>query len=191
MTTAATTTARTSRVKRRAAGAGAAAIGAGLLLGALALAPTADAAAQVNTLTLRLASDPGQVANVSGASTHNLAHVIQWPYSRASNERWEPEATSGGWFRLRSEHSGKCLNVEGGGNEEAAQVIQYTCGTGANEQWKFVHKGIGYQIEVKSSGKCLNVKGGVGQGRDLIQYTCTTHGVDNDVWLPVWENASN
>ncbi|MYS20896.1 mannan endo-1,4-beta-mannosidase [Streptomyces sp. DvalAA-14] len=176
---------------RRAAGLGAAAIGAGLMLGALGSAPTAEAAAHVRTLTLRLASAPGEVANVRGASRENGAHVIQWPYSHAPNERWEPEATANGYYLLRSEESGKCLNVAGGGDEEAAPVIQYTCGNYPNEQWKFVHKGIGYQIVVRSSGKCLNVRGGVGQGNELIQFTCTPHGVDNDVWLPVWENASN
>ncbi|PPK62785.1 hypothetical protein V5P93_004040 [Actinokineospora auranticolor] len=38
-----------------------------------------------------------------------------------------------------------------------------------------------------NSGKCLNVQYGVGQGNALIQYTCSAGGVDNDVWLTVWE----
>lgn len=94
-------------------GLGAAVIGAGLVFGALGAAPAADAAARVRTVTLRLASHPGQVANVAGGSTENLAHVIQWPLSHTDNERWEPEPVSGGYFRLRSVESGKCLNVQG------------------------------------------------------------------------------
>ncbi|MBT2408498.1 MULTISPECIES: RICIN domain-containing protein [unclassified Streptomyces] len=85
---------------------------------------------------------------------------------------------------------GKCLNVQGAGNVNGTQVIQYTCGNADNELWKFVPKGIGYQIVVKSSNKCLNVAGGVGVGYNIIQYDCTSQGVANDVWLPVWEPNS-
>ncbi|WP_329168638.1 RICIN domain-containing protein [Streptomyces sp. NBC_01267] len=141
----------------------------------------------VQQVTLRLASEPGQVANVRGASKENLAPVIQWPWSGAANERWEPEAAGGGYYRFKSVSSGKCLNVEGGGSADGARVIQYTCGSAANELWKLVPKGIGYQIVVKVSGKCLNVRGGTGQGNSLIQYTCVVGGAPNDVWLPVWE----
>ncbi|MEU5164492.1 RICIN domain-containing protein [Streptomyces sp. NPDC020875] len=153
------------------------------------LAEGAAAATTVQQVTLRLSSDPGQVANVKGASTANGAEVIQWPWSGAANERWEPEPADWGYHRFRSVHSGLCLNVEGGGNENGARVIQWTCGTADNEQWRFVAKGRGYQIVARSSGKCLNVAGGVGQGRQLIQYTCTANGAANDVWLPVWEQV--
>lgn len=145
------------------------------------------AATQINRMTLRLASDPGQVANVRGASTDNGAQIIQWPLSNTTNELWEPESTLDGHYRFKAVNSGLCLNVRGGGTEDGAQIIQYTCGSAANELWRFVQKGIGYQIVSKSSGKCLNVRGGVGQGNELIQYTCTADGAANDVWLPVWE----
>ncbi|WP_409492180.1 RICIN domain-containing protein [Amycolatopsis sp. cmx-11-12] len=143
-------------------------------------------AVEARQITLRLASDPGQVANVAGASQANGANIIQWPLSRTTNERWEPEASLDGYYRFKSISSGKCLNVEGGGNADGTQVIQYTCGGQPNELWKLVPKGIGHQVVSKESGKCLNVAGGVGQGRSLIQYTCTT-GAANDVWLAVWE----
>ncbi|WP_037804813.1 RICIN domain-containing protein [Streptomyces sp. NRRL F-5135] len=147
-------------------------------------------AVTVDRLSLRLASDPGQLANVKGGGTENGAPVIQYPWTGGSNERWDATATGNGYYRLASVRSGKCLNVRGGGNENGAEVIQYTCGSGANEQWKFVPKGKGYQLVVRSNGKCLNVKGGVGQNNPLIQYTCTSGGAANDVWLPVWEPAS-
>ncbi|MGV9315877.1 RICIN domain-containing protein [Streptomyces sp. NPDC003691] len=153
------------------------------------VAEKAAAAVFVKNVTLRLASDPGQAADVSGASTTNGASVIQWALTRNANQRWEAEATDSGYYRFQSVNSGFCLNVQGGGNEDGAQIIQYTCGAAANEQWKFVAKGTGYQIVARSSNKCLNVQGGVGQGRNLIQYTCTADGAANDVWLPVWETV--
>ncbi|MFE3592936.1 RICIN domain-containing protein [Streptomyces niveus] len=140
--------------------------------------------------TLRLASDPRQVANVRGASPDNGVPVIQYPWSGTANERWEADSALGGYYRFKSVSSGKCLNVAGGGTANGTLVIQYDCGNADNELWRFVPKGIGYQVVVKSSGKCLNVAGGVGVGNSLIQYDCTPQGVPNDVWLPVWEPAN-
>lgn len=144
---------------------------------------------QLKVLTLRLASDPNQLANVEGASLANGARVIQYPWSGTANERWLVTVEDDGYYRFASLHSDKCLNVAGGGNADGTNVIQYTCGVtpAANEEWRFVQTGIGYQIVARSSGKCLNVAGCVGVGRPLIQYTCTAGGAANDVWLPVWE----
>ncbi len=147
-------------------------------------------AVQVQRLSLRLAADAGQLANVQGGSKEDGAPVIQWPWAGGDNERWEAEAGLDGYYRFTSVNSGKCLNVQGGGTDDGAAVIQYTCGSAPNELWKFVPQGTGYQVVAKSSGKCLNVKGGVGKGNALIQYTCTA-GVANDIWLPVWEPAKS
>ncbi|WP_254407271.1 RICIN domain-containing protein [Streptomyces sp. GMY02] len=181
---------------RRTLGTGAAVVAgcAALAAGALSPAAASDAAGQssaravrVEQVTIRLASDPGQVANVRGNSSQNGAAIIQWPLSRAANERWRPESTGGGYYRFRSVSSGKCINVRGGGSADGTAVIQYTCGTAANEQWRMVPKGKGYQLVARSSGKCLNVRGGVGRGNPLIQYRCTAAGAANDVWLLSWE----
>jgi hypothetical protein len=144
---------------------------------------------QLKVLTLRLASAPNQLANVSGASLADGAAVIQYPWSGTANERWLATVEPDGYYRLASLGSNKCLNVAGAGTVDGTPVIQYTCSTNGstNERWKFVQTGIGYQIVAKSSGKCLNVAGGVGVGNQLIQYTCTSGGAANDVWLPVWE----
>lgn len=158
----------------------------------VAIATPLSAAAdqvQLKVLTLRLASDPGQLANVQGASLADGASVIQYPWSGTANERWLATVEPDGYYRFANLGSNKCLNVAGGGTADGTAVIQYTCSTtgATNERWKFVQTGIGYQIVAKSSGKCLNVAGGVGAGRQLIQYTCTAGGSANDVWLPVWE----
>jgi ricin-type beta-trefoil lectin protein len=157
-----------------------------------ALGTSSSAAAdqvQLKVLTLRLASDPNQVANVQYASLADGAQIIQYPWSGTANERWLATVEPDGYYRLASLASNKCLNVAGGGSADGTPVIQYTCSTNGspNERWKFVQTGIGYQVVAKSSGKCLNVAGGVGVGNPLIQYTCTPGGGANDVWLPVWE----
>lgn len=183
------------RGSRRVAGVGVVALAGALALGTLgpAAANPEGAAAEravavaVQKVSLRLASAPGQVADVSGQSQADEAEVIQWEFARSANQYWEPEATSDGFYRLKAVHSGKCLNVKGDSHEDEALIIQWPCGDAANEQWEFVPKGIGFQLVARSSGKCLNVSGGVGQGRNLIQYSCSAEGADNDVWLPVSE----
>lgn len=166
---------------------GAAAVAMGITL-ATPLTASADQV-QLKVVTLRLASDPNQVANVQGASLADGAPVIQYPWSGTANERWLATVEPDGYYRFASLASNKCLNVSGGGSADGTPVIQYNCTTtgATNERWKFVQTGNGYQIVAKSSGKCLNVDGGVGAGRQLIQYTCTPGGAPNDVWLPVFE----
>lgn len=178
-----------------------AATAAGLTLAAVSQTAFAAAAPSPQTrtdgeprvITLRLASDASQVANVSGASNADGAQVIQYPYiSTATNELWRVERTDDGSFRFVAVSSGKCLNVQGGGTTVGTPVIQYACsyGTTPNERWQLVQVGNGYQIVAQSSGQCLNVRGGVGVGNALIQYPCTAGGAVNDVWLPVWEPAN-
>jgi hypothetical protein len=173
-----------------------AAVAAGL--GLAAAAPTAFAAtaspqprSAVNfrVVTLRLASDPSQLANVTGSSLADGAAVIQYPWSGTSNERWLVTSDNNGYYRFASLNANKCLNVQGGGTADGTPVIQYTCtADGApNEEWRLVPAGNGYQIVAKSSGKCLNVRGGTGVGNPLIQFTCVAGGATNDTWLPVWE----
>ncbi|MCM2391363.1 RICIN domain-containing protein [Streptomyces albipurpureus] len=163
-------------------------------LAAVPAAPSDATAAQrqaapppLQQLTLRLAADPGQIADVRGASQADGAEVIQWASSNGRNARWTTEDMGGGYVRLAAVHSGKCIDVRGAATADDSDVIQWTCSTGTNQQWRFVAKGNGYQIAARHSGKCLNVRGGTGQGNRLIQYSCTSAGAANDVWLPVWE----
>ncbi|MFE5858540.1 RICIN domain-containing protein [Streptomyces sp. NPDC056500] len=164
-----------------------------LALAAVPATPAGATAAQqaappaLQQLTLRLADDPGQIADVSGASQADGAEVIQWAWSTGSNARWTTEDAGGGYVSFAAVHSGKCIDVRGVSTADDTDVIQYTCNGGTNQQWRFVAKGNGYQIVARHSDKCLNVRGGTGQGNRLIQYTCSSAGEENDVWLPVWE----
>jgi hypothetical protein len=137
--------------------------------------------------TVRLAANPGQVADVANASTADGAQAIQGNLSGAPSQLWETEATLNGYYRFKSNGSGKCLNVAGASTADGAPVVQYTCGGDPNELWKPQRRITGYQLVSKNSGKCLNVKGGVGTNNPLVQFTCSTGGAANDVWLVVWE----
>ncbi|WP_234343534.1 RICIN domain-containing protein [Streptomyces sp. NRRL F-5123] len=180
-------------LRNLAAGAGALAVTAGVAFGTQGAAaadrsgdPTPQAIV-AQQFTLRLAANPGEVANVRGAGSSDGVPIIQYPLTNAANERWELDAAGGSYYTIKSVSSGKCVNVAGGGTANGTEVIQYTCGTAPNELWRFVPAGIGYQVVDKSANKCLNVAGGLGIGHLLIQYDCTVPGAPNDVWLPVWE----
>ncbi|MFE4668802.1 RICIN domain-containing protein [Streptomyces sp. NPDC056716] len=176
------------------AGAGVSVATAALL--AVPAAPAGAAASQqaapppLRQLTLRLASDAEQLAEVQGASVEDGAAVVQGAFSFGGSARWTAEDLGGGYVRFASVHSGKCLDVKNGDTADETEIIQWTCDTGQHQQWRFVAKGNGYQLVARHSGKCLNVKGGTGEGNPLIQYTCSSQGEDNDLWLPVWEPTS-
>jgi hypothetical protein len=172
----------TMTTKRRLAVA-AVTVAAGTGLAFTCLASTAHAAQVGRYVSLRLAYHPSQAADVADHSTANGARVIEWNWEGHTNQLWQAEYVDDGYYRFQNVHSGKCLNVEGGGTANLTHVIQWTCGYSANEQWRPVRKGDGYQLVARSSDKCLNVEGGVGEGRRLIQYTCSTDGQSNDDWL--------
>src|SRR5439155_12982896 len=112
--------------------------------------------------TVRLADNPGQVADVASASPDNGAKLVQWNLTGAPNQMWETEAALDGYYRFKSKNSGKCLNVYSASDADGAPIVQFTCGGTPNELWKPVRRITGYQLVSKNTGKCLTVAGGVG-----------------------------
>ncbi|MFE0420875.1 RICIN domain-containing protein [Streptomyces sp. NPDC058953] len=145
---------------------------------------------QLRQLSLRLAHNAGQLAEVQGASVDNGAGIVQAAASFSGSARWTAEDMGGGYVRFANVNSGKCLEVKFGDTADDAEVDQWTCDTGNHQQWRFVAKGIGYQLVARHSGKCLNVGSGVGEGNRLVQWPCSSQGWDNDLWLPAWEPAT-
>lgn len=169
------------------------ALGTALLDGSTApatAAPASTQAVQAQEVSLRVGIAADQVADVANAAPMDGAKVIQYAWSAAANQRWQPEASLDGFYRFKNVNSGKCLNVAGASVADNAPIVQYSCGAAPNELWKLTPKAIGYQIVSKNSGKCLNVAGGVGSGHSLIQFTCSAPGAYNDVWLISWEPLS-
>ncbi|WP_166385920.1 RICIN domain-containing protein [Catellatospora methionotrophica] len=139
------------------------------------------------TVTLRLNTDPQQVAVVGGASTANGARLIQWPVQDQPHYKWKPRVYQAGAYAFENVNSGLCMNVAGGGSANGAAIVQFTCGSFANSQWTFNAKGSGYQLVGVQGGSCVNVSGGTGAGNWIIQFACQPLGAPNDTWLAVWE----
>jgi len=75
--------------------------------------------------------------DVANLWTQDGAPVIQYPYWGGPNQNWVLEPTSGSYYQLVSENSGKCLDVTGGpaATDDGVPVQQWTCWGGANQQW--------------------------------------------------------
>lgn len=154
-------------------------------LGAV-LAPTGAASAdQFSTVSLRVAANVGQEANVQGGSVADGTPLIQWALESAPNSAWNLVPTDSGYYVIQGVQSRKCVDVQGASTGDGARVIIWPCHGGDNQQWRFAQSGNGYLLIARHSQKCLNVAGGLGQGRVLIQWPCV--GLANDVWLPVGE----
>ncbi|WP_231632241.1 RICIN domain-containing protein, partial [Streptomyces clavuligerus] len=122
----------------------------------------------VRQVSLRLASDATQVADVYDDGLADDTKIIEWHFKRSANQLWEPDDMGSGYVRFKNVHSGKCLKVKGASTEQNAQIVQGPCGTEPSEQWKLLPKGNGHQLAARSTGMCINVRGGVGAGNELI-----------------------
>jgi uncharacterized protein (DUF1800 family) len=121
--------------------------------------------------------------DVSGASTEDVAPVIQWTCNGGLNQRWTLHPAADGYYLLVAAHSGKALDVEGESLADGARVIQYTVHGGSNQQWMLQPAGEGiYTLTARHSGKALDVSGaGTDDGAPVIQWTL--HGGSNQQWL--------
>jgi len=90
-----------------------------------------------------------------------------------ASQRFRPESTGGGFFRLRNELSGLCMDVSGAQQADGAAVIQFACSTATNQQWSFTDVAGGAdRLTARHSGKVLDVTmRGVTDGTVLEQWT--------------------
>ncbi len=87
----------------------------------------------------------------------------QWAWSQGTNQRWQIEPTSVGYYKLTAQHSGMVLDVKndiGGGLQDGANVQQWWWTGGNNQQWSITDVGSDYyKLLAKHSGKALDVTG--------------------------------
>jgi hypothetical protein len=116
----------------------------------------------------------GKMADVNGASTADLAKVIQWPWHGGNNQQWQFVDRGSGYYNLKNRNSGKCLDVTSVSSSDGALLIQYTCGSGNNQQFQLVAVGSYYQLRARHSGKCVSIVGNsTADGVQLEQRTCS------------------
>jgi hypothetical protein len=89
----------------------------------------------------------GRLANVSGQSYDNGAHIIQWGSGApAENERWYLEYTSDGYFKIRSAWAGKVMGVENQSLGDGATIVQWDDNGTADHEWRLIPAGEAVQF---------------------------------------------
>jgi hypothetical protein len=113
----------------------------------------------------------GLVLDVSGGSTANNAPVIQWADDGGTNQRWQQNAVSGGYFTFANDNSKKCLDVKSASTSAGASLVQNTCSGTDSQLWKVTTSNGSSSITNKRSGLAVDVYGGSSsQGASIIQY---------------------
>ena len=69
------------------------------------------------------------------SATGDGVPLIQWPYWGGTNEIFQLNPTSDGYYTINPLHSGKCLDVSGNSTADGARIIQYTCLGDDNQKW--------------------------------------------------------
>ncbi|MET7435895.1 MULTISPECIES: RICIN domain-containing protein [Streptomyces] len=101
-----------------------------------------------------------KAVSVNGEKKDDGTAVIQWPFQGGDHQKWNLEATTGGYYVVRAVHSGKALSVEGESTANGAKVIQWGHVTGPHQEWRLVQKDNGYfALQNRHSGQYLSVNG--------------------------------
>ncbi|CAL9327306.1 hypothetical protein SUDANB180_07803 (plasmid) [Streptomyces sp. enrichment culture] len=113
-----------------------------------------------------------KAVSVNGEKKDDGTAVIQWPFQGGDHQKWNLEATTGGYYVVRAVHSGKALSVEGESTANGAKVIQWGQVTGPHQQWRLVQKDNGYfALQNRHSDQYLSVNGeSTDNGTDLVQW---------------------
>ncbi|KQZ09818.1 lectin [Agromyces sp. Root1464] len=138
----------------------------------LAAGARATVTLELLPLTCRLENvKSGKVMDVDGGSSSDGAAVIQWPWTGASNQKWQLVSGYDGSFRVRSVRSWKVLDVPASSTVDGELLDQWSDGFSPNQWWRaeFV-SGDEYRFVNVVSGHCLAVAdGSTADGARLMQ----------------------
>jgi endo-1,4-beta-xylanase len=115
-------------------------------------------------------------------ATNDGARITQWTRGNANNQQWQFVDSGGGYYRLRSRHSGKVLDVFDFSTSDGAAIVQWADGNGVNQQFRKATSTGGYvRLINRNSGKAVEVQGAsTADGANVVQYT--DWGGSNQQW---------
>ncbi|SFD79503.1 family 43 glycosylhydrolase, partial [Streptomyces aidingensis] len=101
------------------------------------------------------------------------APIVQWARNDGAWQQWQFVDSGGGWYRLKSRHSGKVLDLRDFSTADGAEVIQWTDHNGTNQQFRIEDTDAGHiQLINRNSGKALEVwEWSTDDGARVSQYT--------------------
>jgi hypothetical protein len=97
-------------------------------------------------------------------------------------QQWQFVDSGGGYYRLKSRHSGKVLDVYNWSTANGAAIVQWSDHNGNNQQWRLADSAGGYvRLISRHSNKALEVQGAsTADGGNIVQYD--DWGGNNQQW---------
>ncbi|MCX5208323.1 beta-galactosidase [Kitasatospora sp. NBC_00240] len=112
----------------------------------------------------------GDVIDVSGSSTANVATIIRYPNHNGANQRFEFRPLGDGYVRIVNQNSGKDLVVLNASQAAGAKIIQYAyvLGPTTNDEWRLEDAGNG-NVRIANRYSNLYLTAGTAQGAQFEQ----------------------
>ncbi|WP_461120504.1 RICIN domain-containing protein [Saccharothrix stipae] len=160
---------------------GALAVTVGVLAALTSAAPPAQAATVDTTATYAVvARHSGKAMQVQ--STADGGAVVQATRTDSSAQQFQFVDSGGGYYRLKSRHSGKVVGIASSSTANGANVVQWTDTNGAEQQFGLTDTDGGHVRFVnRNSGKALDVwERSTADGARISQYD--VNGGTNQQW---------
>jgi peptidoglycan/xylan/chitin deacetylase (PgdA/CDA1 family) len=78
----------------------------------------------------------GKAANIQGASTADVAPLVQGTYTGAAHQLFKFDLNTEGYYTITAKHSNKVLDVSDGSTTNNTPIIQYAPNAYSNQEWK-------------------------------------------------------
>ncbi|GAA0934711.1 family 43 glycosylhydrolase [Virgisporangium aurantiacum] len=127
-------------------------------LGGVAALPSGASAATVDTAASYVVvnRNSGKALDVYNLATTDGAAINQYTRNDGAWQQWQFVDSGGGWYRLRSRHSGKVLDLPT--TADGIQLVQYADRNDARQQFRLADSAGGYvRLINRNSGKALDV----------------------------------
>ncbi|WP_063766793.1 RICIN domain-containing protein [Streptomyces sp. NRRL S-1896] len=116
-----------------------------------------------------------KAVSIYGKKTDNGVEIIQWPFEDGDHQKWNLEATSGGYYVVRAVYRGKAPSVLSESKDNGAKIFQwdYAAGGSGHQEWRLVQRDDGYfAVQNRNSGLYLSVNAeDTANGIPLVQWT--------------------
>ncbi|MFE2752530.1 family 43 glycosylhydrolase [Actinosynnema sp. NPDC059335] len=155
---------------------------AALVGGITSAVPPAASAAVVDTGAsyVLVNRNSGKALDVYNLATNDGAPIVQWARNDGAWQQWQFVDSGGGYYRLRSRHSGKVL--EFGSTADRAGLVQNTDANRTGQQFRLADSDGGFvRLLNRASGKAVDVLDfSTADGAQVIQWPDT--GGANQQW---------
>ena len=146
-----------------------------VLLGATAVAAPAAVAATVDTNAsyVLVNRNSGKALDVYNLATNDGAPIVQWSRNDGAWQQWQFVDSGGGYYRLKSRHSGKVLDFPT--TADRAGLVQTTDAGRTGQQFRLADSDGGHvRLINRASGKAVDVLDfSTADGAQVVQWPDT------------------